>query len=71
MATPQSIFFTEKPRQTNIMGTPASELKKDYKVPFQLRINHCRLLDFSCFFQSASHLSDRDHQLLPWVLSDL
>lgn len=48
----------------------APELKEEYKVPFQLRINHCRLLDFSCFFQSASHLSDRD-QLLPWVPSDL
>lgn len=64
------IFFSEKSRQTNIMGTLASELKKEHKVPFELRINHCRLLDYSCFFQSASHVSDRD-QLLPWVCSDL
>lgn len=49
---------------------PVSEPKREYEVPFQLRINHCTLLDFSCFFQSAPHLPDSD-QPLPWVPSDL
>lgn len=43
---------------------------KNPKCFVQLKMNQYRPFDFSCFFQSASHLSVRD-QLLPKVPSDL